>query len=208
MALVACDVGESAREARDLLARDATAQAESDAQADGAGSEAAVVYEASDASMLDEPGGVSDAKAFFSYADARGTDHIVHGLHNVPPAYQRTARNLSNGATRSINLYDGSAVARRTSTSGAPSKAVSGFNRNRLDVTVYSAEWCGACKRARQLLDSEGVDYVLRDIDDDPSAKDKVRLVLGKVRIPLIDINGTYVTGYDRKTILRLIQGA
>lgn len=181
----------------------ATANASDDDR--GTSAEDAVIYEASDASMLDEPGGVPDSKAFWSYVDASGGDHIVQGLHNVPASYQLKARNLSNGATRSINIYDAQATVRRSPDKLASSK--SPFNPNRLDVTVYSAEWCGACKRARQLLDHEGVDYVLRDIDDDPAAKDKVRMVLGKVRIPLIDINGTYVTGYDRKMIMKLIKG-
>ena len=175
---------------------------------DDSQSQDGIIYEASDASMLDDPGGVSDAKAFFSYADGRGSDHIVQGLHNVPAQYQRVARNMSNGATRSINIYDAAATVRRAPDRLASSKSGTSINKNALDVTVYSAEWCGACKRARQFLDSEGVDYVLRDIDDDPAAKDHVRMVLGRVRIPLIDVNGNYVTGYDRKMLTKLIKGA
>jgi glutaredoxin len=167
--------------------------------------ESAVIIEVPDASVLDEPGGVSDAKAFFSYVDERGGDHLVQGLHNVPPAHQALAKNLSNGVVRRINRYDGASVSKlallRSRRSG------SNFNPNRLDITVFSATWCGACRRTREFLDAEGVDYTLRDIDEDPSAKAEVRRILGSVRIPLIDINGTYVTGYDRKTLKKLIRG-
>jgi hypothetical protein len=34
-------------------------------------------------------------------------------------------------------------------------------------------------------------------VDADPSAKEHVKLVLGKVRIPLIDINGESIAGYN-----------
>jgi glutaredoxin 3 len=167
--------------------------------------QSAVIIEAADASILDEPGQVSDAKAFFSFVDESGSSHLVQGLHNVPTSHQAVAKNMSRGGVRRINQYDATSLQRtaqnRRSLSGAD------FNPNRLDITMFSATWCGACKRAKQLLDSEGVEYTLRDIDEDPSAKDEVRRVLGSVRIPLIDINGTYVTGYDRKTITRLIRG-
>lgn len=166
----------------------------------------AVIIEVPDASILDEPGVVSDAKAFFSYRDERGGQHLVQGLHNVPPAFQALAKNMSNGGVRRINRYDAAALVRTSQLRRV--RSGSDFNPNRLDVTVFSATWCGACTRTRQLLDAEGVDYVLRDIDEDPSAKAEVRRVLGSVRIPLIDINGTYVTGYDRKTIMKLIRGA
>ena len=200
--------GESVGDARATAGRDSAQTRGSRAEASGAGTgprDSTIIIEVPDASVLDEPGGVPDSKAFFSYVDERGGDHLVQGLHNVPPAYQALAKNLSNGVVRRINRYDSAAVSQaalqRSRRSG------SDFNPNRLDITVFSATWCGACRRTLEFLDAEGVDYVLRDIDEDPSAKAEVRRILGSVRIPLIDINGTYVTGYDRKTLTKLIRG-
>ena len=211
--LTGAGCGESVGDARarSLVGRDSTAQntarAASDERSRGETEQAqsAVIIEFSDVSILDEPGEASDSKAFFSYVDERGGDHLVQGLHNVPPAYQALAKNLSSGGVRRINRYDAAPLTRTALQRSR--KSGSDFNPNRLDVTLFSATWCGACRRTRQLLDAEGVDYTLRDIDEDPSAKAEVRRVLGSVRIPLIDINGTYVTGYDRKTITKLIRG-
>ncbi len=187
------------------LEREAASSADPQAQAGDSRSTTAVIIETSDVSVLQEPGGVSDAKAYFSYEDDDGGAHIVQGLHNVPAARQKSARNLTRNGSRPINRYDGALAAQRRQPRLLDTSA--DFNPNRLNVTIFSAEWCGACKRARQLLDSEGVDYELRDIDHDSDARDEVRQILGGVQIPLLDINGTYVAGYDRKTITRLIRG-
>jgi glutaredoxin len=160
------------------------------------------IIEVGDVSTLDES---DDSKAVFSYVDSRGGTHIVKGLYQVPEAFRATAKNHSNGATRGINRYDAMAAVRKQRP--RTESAVPDFNPNRLDVTVFSATWCGACRRAKQLLDSEGISYEDRDIDDDPSARAEVKSMIGRVAIPLIDINGTYVVGYDRKTITQLIAG-
>lgn len=160
------------------------------------------IIEVGDVSTLDES---DDSKAVFSYVDSRGSTRIVQGLYQVPEVFRATAKNHSNGATRHINRYDAVAATRKQRPRAE--SAVPDFNPNRLDVTVFSATWCGACRRAKQLLDSEGISYEDRDIDDDPSARDEVRSMIGRVAIPLIDINGTYVVGYDRKTITQLITG-
>ncbi len=162
------------------------------------------IIEFEDVSTLEDPGMVSEAKALFSYVDESGGTRMVQGLHNVPYGSRATAKNLSNDGKK-IYRYDGAALAARR----RPRPVVSGsdFNPNRLDVTLFSAPWCGACRRAKKLLDRERIAYDLRDIDDDPSAREEVRRILGNVQIPLLDIDGTYVVGYNRKAITRLIKG-
>jgi glutaredoxin 3 len=161
-----------------------------------------VIIEGGEVSRLDE---ADDANSMFSYTNSSGTTHIVVGLYRVPAEFRASARNLSNGSTRTINRFEALSVA---STSPAPArKTARKFNRNRLAVTVYSATWCGACRKAKAYLDSRGVSYEDRDIDTDTAAKDQVRSVLGKVSIPLIDINGTYVVGYNKATLKRMVSG-
>ena len=164
--------------------------------------ERGLIIAVGDVSIVESPEAISNSKAFFSYVDESGGAHMVQGLYNVPEPYQASATNLSNEGPV-INRYVPASISKvmRTAYTG------SDFNANRLDVTVFSATWCGACKRAKQLLDHEGVSYELRDIDDDPGAREEVLSILGSVRIPLLEISGTYVVGYDRKTITKLIKG-
>lgn len=167
---------------------------------------AIVIIEAEETSTLYEPSGTPDSKAVFSYVDTRGGTHMVRGLHMVPAQYQARARRLGGDNSPPINRYDALAVVRNY----APKDVdlASYFNPNRLDVTLFSATWCGACRKAKRLLDSENVLYTELDIDDNPGARDEVRRILGSVTIPLLDINGTYVSGYNRNTILRLVKGS
>ncbi len=162
-----------------------------------------VIIEADDVSTVDDPETVPSSKAFYRYVDASGRDHLVQGLHNIPAQHQPKAAKLSGNQGRSINRYDAASVVRQYQ----PKVVASSFNPNRLDVTLYGATWCGACRRAKQLLDREGISYIEYDIDEDEDAREEVRSILGNVKIPLLDINGTYIAGYERDAIMRLVRG-
>ena len=38
-------------------------------------------------------------------------------------------------------------------------------------VTVYGADWCADCRRAKRYLDAVGIPYEWIDVDADPSAQ-------------------------------------
>ena len=64
------------------------------------------------------------------------------------------------------------------------------------DITMYSADWCGDCRRSKRLLDQMGVDYTIIDVEADPAASDKVIEINGGMRsIPVIVFkDGTHMT--------------
>lgn len=41
-------------------------------------------------------------------------------------------------------------------------------------VTVYGAEWCGDCRRAKRYLDATGTPYRYVDLERDPAAQQLV----------------------------------
>ena len=61
---------------------------------------------------------------------------------------------------------------------------------------MYSADWCGDCRRSRRLLDELNVIYTLIDIEADQAASDKVIEINGGMRsIPVIIFaDGTHMT--------------
>lgn len=63
-------------------------------------------------------------------------------------------------------------------------------------ITVYSAEWCGDCRRSKRLLAELKVDYQLIDVESDLTAAQKVREINGGVQsIPVIVFDdGTHLT--------------
>ena len=61
---------------------------------------------------------------------------------------------------------------------------------------MYSADWCGDCRRSKRLLDELNVAYTLIDIEEDAKAADKVIEINGGMRsIPvLVFADGTHMT--------------
>jgi len=61
---------------------------------------------------------------------------------------------------------------------------------------MYSADWCGDCRRSKRLMDELNVAYTLIDIEADVKAADKVIEINGGMRsIPvLVFADGTHMT--------------
>jgi len=79
------------------------------------------------------------------------------------------------------------------------------------DVIIYGAEWCGACHEAEAYLRSRGIEFVARDIEHDPGAREEMQRAAASAgipttSIPIIDFRGTIMRGFDREAIDRLIR--
>lgn len=68
---------------------------------------------------------------------------------------------------------------------------------------IYSTNWCGYCKMTKQYLDSKNVEYVEKNIEEDEAAKaELLEKINGEFRgVPVIDIGGTIILGFDRPKI-------
>lgn len=63
-------------------------------------------------------------------------------------------------------------------------------------ITMYSADWCGDCRRSKRLLNELNVEYTIIDVDADESAAEKVIEINGGMKsIPVIVFDdGTHLT--------------
>ncbi len=68
-------------------------------------------------------------------------------------------------------------------------------------VTVYSADWCAYCRAAKDYLKSKGVDYQEKNIEKDPAYAQESVDKSGQMGIPVLDINGQIIVGFDRPRI-------
>lgn len=68
-------------------------------------------------------------------------------------------------------------------------------------VTVYSATWCAFCHAAKQYFDKIGVKYEERDIESDQKYAQESVSKSGQMGIPVIDIDGTIIVGFDKLKI-------
>lgn len=70
-------------------------------------------------------------------------------------------------------------------------------------VIIYSTTWCGYCGMLKKYLDDKGVAWVEKDIEKErDSYQELMEKMQGSVRgVPVSDIHGTMVTGFDRPAI-------
>jgi glutaredoxin 3 len=65
-------------------------------------------------------------------------------------------------------------------------------------VKIYTANYCGYCARAKELLLARGIPYQEVDLTgDDAAREDLVRLAGGRRTVPQIFIGSTHVGGYS-----------
>ena len=70
-------------------------------------------------------------------------------------------------------------------------------------IIVYSAPWCAFCKTEKQYLEHLGVDFTVRDIEQDKRAMEKLLEKVGgeTSSVPVTDIDGIIIRGFDRAKI-------
>jgi glutaredoxin-like YruB-family protein len=69
------------------------------------------------------------------------------------------------------------------------------------NVIVYSATWCAFCHAAKDYFDKLGVKYEDRDVEANPQAGVEAVEKSDQRGIPVIDIEGDIIIGFDRPKI-------
>jgi mycoredoxin len=54
------------------------------------------------------------------------------------------------------------------------------------EITMYGADWCGDCRRAKSLFDAHGVHYTYVDVERVVEGADAARAISGRTNIPVV----------------------
>lgn len=68
-------------------------------------------------------------------------------------------------------------------------------------VIVYSADWCAFCHAAKNYFDKIGVKYEDRNVEQNYEFMQESVEKSGQMGIPVIDIDGEIIIGFDRPRI-------
>jgi len=70
-------------------------------------------------------------------------------------------------------------------------------------VIIYSTPWCAFCKTEKQYLEHLGVAFIEKDVENDTASMDELKEKNGGsfAGVPVTDIAGTIITGFDRAKI-------
>ena len=69
------------------------------------------------------------------------------------------------------------------------------------EVTVYSTPTCPHCINAKKYLDSKSVEYTNHDVAADADKRQEMVDRSGQMGVPVIDIDGEIIVGFDRAKI-------
>ncbi|MBF0215658.1 MAG: glutaredoxin family protein [Candidatus Omnitrophica bacterium] len=72
-------------------------------------------------------------------------------------------------------------------------------------VTVYSTKTCSYCVRLKQYLSDNKISYENIDITSDPAKVKEMVDKSGQMGVPVVDIDGAIVVGFDKPQISKLL---
>ncbi|MEK7103684.1 MAG: glutaredoxin domain-containing protein [Patescibacteria group bacterium] len=72
-------------------------------------------------------------------------------------------------------------------------------------VTIYSTPTCGYCKLAKAFFKENGVEYVEHDVSEDLKAQEEMIAKTNQMGVPVIDIDGEIIIGFDQERLSELL---
>lgn len=73
------------------------------------------------------------------------------------------------------------------------------------NIIVYSTQSCHYCVLTKEYLDKMGVSYVDRNVGIDRQAGQEMVMKSGQMGVPVIDIDGTIVVGFQPDLFRKLL---
>jgi glutaredoxin-like YruB-family protein len=64
-------------------------------------------------------------------------------------------------------------------------------------VTVYSTKECPWCKKTKEFLKENKINFTNKDVGDDSKAAQEMIKKSGQQGVPVTDIDGTIIVGFD-----------
>lgn len=73
-------------------------------------------------------------------------------------------------------------------------------------VTVYSTQTCPYCKMAKEWLRQQKVAFKEIDVSKDEKAAQEMMKKSGQIGVPVIDIDGEIIVGFDKPALARALK--
>ena len=70
-------------------------------------------------------------------------------------------------------------------------------------VKVYSTATCPYCSMLKTFLQEKNISFENIDVGRDPAAAKEMSEKTGQMGVPVIDIDGKIIVGFDKETILK-----
>jgi len=74
------------------------------------------------------------------------------------------------------------------------------------NVIIYSTPTCIYCRMAKDWFKNKGIDYTEFDLSIDAAKRDEVIEKTGQMAVPVIEIDGEIIIGFDKARISQLLE--
>ena len=150
---------------------------------------------------------------YYSYTEAGGALRFVEHLDDVPADRRASAKPIRIAASVPARRLAGTAGRPiRKPWSEAEPTSVERDRPNDRDaaraqheVVVYTTSWCPWCRKTLAFLDAKHVGYVNKDIEKNPAWRDELVEKTGSSGVPVVEIDGQRIDGFDAPAMERLL---
>ena len=81
-----------------------------------------------------------------------------------------------------------------------------GKKSNKLpNVKVYTTSTCPWCVKTKEFLKANNVSYKEVNVSDDEKSRNEMFEKSGQFGVPVIDVDGTIIVGYDKEALKKAI---
>ena len=78
-----------------------------------------------------------------------------------------------------------------------------GSEKKEKSVKVYSMATCVYCRMLKDFLKEKNVSYQNFDVGQDKNALEEMKKKSGQIGVPVIDIDGKIIVGFNKETLLK-----
>lgn len=75
-----------------------------------------------------------------------------------------------------------------------------------VNVTVYSTPTCPWCVKAKDFLKENKIEFEDKDVSSDEEARNAMIEKSGQMGVPVLDIDGTVIVGFDQEGIKKALK--
>lgn len=72
-------------------------------------------------------------------------------------------------------------------------------------VTIYTTPTCVYCKMAKEFFKQNNINYEEKNVLTDLKARDEMIQKSGQMGVPVIDVDGQLIVGFDRRKLSELL---
>ncbi len=73
-------------------------------------------------------------------------------------------------------------------------------------VIVYSTQSCPWCHKAKDFLKENNIEFEDKDVSSDETARNEMADKSGQMGVPVLDIDGTVIVGFDQEAIKKALK--